>query len=351
MARFDLNLLSALHALLTDRNVTRAAERLNLTQPTMSGMLQRLRYQFDDQLLVRNGRHMELTPFGASLVEMVREALRGVELLVNAEPVFEPATSAREFRLMASDYCTSIFLPRVVANVAAHAPGLRMLFQPVNAPVERMISGEIDLCITADDLSLFGRDNGDEKLHSEHLFCDEFVCIVAEGHPLTGQADLKEFLSFPHVGVHMAGTTNTIETASLRQHAPHYHPNFMVADYSLVPSMVARSNLVGVVQSRLAEVAARTLPIRSFSPPFAIPTLNEVMLWHSRHVEDPAHIWLRGVLRDVARAWLDSSPPADSSKRLRWSSGHRAALHAVTHSDTHLCPSGALLNGRKKMVS
>jgi LysR family transcriptional regulator, nod-box dependent transcriptional activator len=333
MARFDLNLLSALDALLSERNVTRAAERLNLTQSTMSGMLQRLRYQFKDQLLVKNGRHMEPTPFGSALVDMVREALHGVELLINAEPVFEPATSAREFRLMASDYCTSIFLPPVVAYVSAHAPGVRMRFQPINAPVEHLISGEIDLCITADDMSLFGRDNGDEKLQSEHLFSDEFVCVVAEGHPLTEQSTLKEFLSYPHVGVHMVGAMNTIETASLRQHVPLYKPNFQVADFSLVPSMVAQSNLVGVVQSRLAEVAARTLPIRIFPPPFAIPLLNEVMLWHTRYIEDPAHVWLRGVLRDVGGRWLDGVRPADKLKRRGSNNLQRVTIHAAAHHD------------------
>jgi LysR family nod box-dependent transcriptional activator len=316
MARFDLNLLSALNALLTEKSVTRAAERLNVTQPTMSGMLQRLRCQFDDQLLVRNGRDMELTSFGGSLVETAREALRGIELLVHSQAVFDPATSTREFTLMASDYCTSIFLPQVVAHMATHAPGVRLIQQPIMAPVERLMTGEIDLCITADDLSLFSMVcDGAEKLQSEPLFSDEFVCVVAQDHPLNEHADLKELLSFPHVGVQMVGTLNTIEMASLRQLAPHYKPNFMVADFSLVACMVARSNLVGVIQARLAEVAARTLPVRAFRPPFEMPTLVEAMLWHSRHIHDPAHLWIRGVLRDVAASWLKSDPPANGSTR------------------------------------
>lgn len=330
MARLDLNLISALNALLSDRNVTRAAERLNVTQPTMSGMLQRLRYQFDDELLVRNGRHMELTSFGASLVEPAREALRGVELLLHAEPIFDPATSTREFTIMASDYCTSIFLPQVVAHIATHAPGVRLMMRPINAALENMFSGEIDLCITAGDLSLLGRDSCEEKLQSETLFTDEFVCVVAKDHPLDERADLAELLSFPHVGVHMVGTVDTIETAWLRRHMPSYKPNFMVPEFSLVACMVARSNLVGTIQARMAEQAARTLPIRTFRPPFAMPTLKETMRWHSRHIQDPAHIWFRGVMRDVAGAWLGGAPaerlaqPAPISRPRR-----RATLHAV----------------------
>jgi len=197
----------------------------------------------------------------------------------------------------------------VVSYLAAHAPGVRLIMQPINTPIERMFSGQIDLCITADDLSLLGHDNGAEKLQSEELFSDEFVCVVANNHPLHEGSGIEELLSFPHVGVQMMGTLNTIELVALRQHVPFYKPSFMVGDFSLVACMVARSNLVGVIQSRLAEVAARTLAVRTFQPPFAMPTLRETMLWHSRHVPDPAHIWLRGMISEVAGNWLESQKP------------------------------------------
>jgi len=308
MARFDLNLLGALDALLTDRNVTRAAERLHVTQPTMSGMLQRLRFQFDDQLLIRNGRNMELTPFGASLVESVRGALHGIELLMQAEPMFDPETSTREFRLMASDYCASLFLPNVVAHIASAAPGIRLIMQPLADPLDRLQAGEIDLCITADDLSLFGRDSGLEKLQCEPLFSDEFVCIVAEDHPLQEGADLDELLSYPHIGVEIAGAVGTIETVVLRRYIPRYKPNFVVSDFSLVPCMVARSQLVGVVPARLAVAAARSVAVRTLRPPVPMPTLNETMICHSRHLDDPAHAWFRSILRIVAEEWPDHTP-------------------------------------------
>jgi DNA-binding transcriptional LysR family regulator len=300
MARFDLNLLSALNALLSERNVTYAAKQLNVTQPTMSGMLQRLRYQFDDQLLVRHGRQMELTPFGASLVDPVRDAMRSVQLLVHAEPVFDSATSTREFRLMASDYCTSIFLPHVIGQIADHAPGVRLIVQTLISPVESMAAGSVDLCVTADDLSLFGREPDGAKLQSEHLFSDDFVCIVADDHPLRDGADVKELLSFRHVGVEMPGAVRTIDTVSLREHNPYYQPDFVVPDFSLIAPIVSGTRLVGIIQSRLARSAIKTLPVRMVALPYVMPAINETMLWHSRHIEDPAHAWLRSVLRDVA---------------------------------------------------
>ena len=304
MARFDLNLLSALNALLADKNVTRAAERLNVTQPTMSGMLQRLRYQFDDQLLVRNGRDLELTPFGAALVEPVREALRSVDLLIHTGPVFDPATSNRKFTIMSSNYCASVFLPRVVAHVATHAPGVYLVMQPINNPIERIFAGEIDLCITADDMSLLSAHGGVEKIHSELLFSDEFVCVVARDHPLDGDVSLDELFSYPHVGVQMFGTVNTMESAWIEQHRPGYKPNAVVADFPLVAPMVTQSRYVGVMPARMAELSARALQIRTFATPFTMPTLNEAMMWHVRHMGDPAHVWLRSVVRDVAAEWL-----------------------------------------------
>ena len=316
MARFDLNLLSALDALLTERNVTRAACKLRVTQPTMSGMLQRLRYQFDDQLLVRNGRGMELTPFGNTLTEPVREALRGIESLVRAEPSFDPQTSTRSFKIMASDYCTSIFMPRIVAHLAKYAPRVGLVIQSLNAPVERMLCGDIDLCITADDRGLLCRDAGEDKLLSDYLFSDDFVCVVAEDHPLRGDATLEEYLSYPHVGVKIPGVLSTIEAASLLAYAPRCKPNYVVADFSMVASMVAYTDLVGVIQKRLARVAARTLPIRMFPPPFAIPALNEAMMWHPRHLEDSSHTWFRGVLLKEAAALFGGTAVATGSTHI-----------------------------------
>ncbi|WP_070157004.1 LysR family transcriptional regulator [Sphingobium phenoxybenzoativorans] len=330
MARFDLNLLSALNALLSEKNVTRAAERLFVTQPTMSGMLQRLRYQFDDQLLVRNGRELEHTPFGASLVEPVQEALRSIELLIHTEPFFDAATSEHEFTVMASNYCASIFLPHLVAQLAGQAPGIRLVTQPINNPLERIYAGQADICITADDMSLLCGGTNPEKIHAEPLFRDEFVCVVAADHPLTRKASLDQLFSYPHVGVHMFGTVNTIESAWIEEHRPGYRPSVVVADFPLVAPMVAHSTLVGVMPARMAELSARAMKIRSFQPPYAMPPLVEAMMWHSRHQNDPAHIWLRAAIRQTAAEWLerDGETPLLSDQLEE----HRPRRHATIHS-------------------
>lgn len=307
MPRFDLNLLSALEALLGECNVTRAAERLHVTQPTMSGMLQRLRYQFDDPLLTRVGRKMELTPFATALVAPVRDALKSIETLVNSGPVFDPATSTRTFSIMVSDYCTMIFMPHVIARLAQRAPGLRLEMHALHAPIERLLSGEIDLCVSTDDRSLFNCVRGDTILQGDPLFSDEFVCVVARDHPLDGVVTLSDYMRYPHVGVQMAGRMDTIDTLSLQQCVPDYRPGYVVADFSLVPAMIANSSAIGIIQKRLAGIAAKTLPIRTFAPPFAIPNINETMLWHPRHSDDPAHGWLRELMADEAANMFDDA--------------------------------------------
>jgi DNA-binding transcriptional LysR family regulator len=301
---FDLNLLNALDALLTERNVTRAAERLHVTQPTMSGMLHRLRTQFDDQILIRNGRSMELTPLGTSLVEPVREALTRVEALARVEATFDPATSRRTFSIMTSDYCVMVFMPHVVATLVKIAPGIRLEFHSLDAPVDKLVSGEIDLCISVHDRSLLLGDHPDVFLESTRLFSDEFVCIVASDHPLDEHSTLAEHLYYPHVGVKVGGTIDTVDTVSMRDRQPLYKPAYVVEDFWLVPGLVANSTLVGVVQQRLALIAARTYDIRCYRPPYSRPPINETMHWHPRSSADPAHAWLRRTMANEASRWL-----------------------------------------------
>lgn len=277
---------------------------MSVTQPTMSGMLQRLRYQFNDQLLVRNGRQMELTPFAASLVDPVRDAICGIDQLMRAEPVFDPKLSNREFRVMTSDYCISVFLTFVIERIIQEAPGIRLFMQPIVDPMEDLVSGTIDICISPADLSGFGKDYNHEKLQSEHLFSDSFVGIVHEKHAISDTPNLEEFLSFPHVGVEIPGAIGTIDAVSLRQFAPDYRPSFVVPEYSLISPIVSTTDAIGMVQSRLADGLRAASPIRVIHLPCTIPSIDERMLWHTRHMEDPAHIWLRGILREVAAARL-----------------------------------------------
>lgn len=300
MARFDLNLLGALDALLTQQNVTRAAEVLNVTQPTMSGMLQRLRYQFDDPLLVRNGRGMVLTRFASSLVEPVQEALKGVGSLVLAEPNFDPAASERTFTIMASDYCAGVLIPRVFARMGEIAPKISLVLRQPHAAIERTLAGDIDICITTHVHGILADTEDEGKLQCENLFSDDLLCVVSRSHSLKRGGTREAYFRYPHVSVDLAGISSA-NLAAHRKYLPEYKPTFTVDDFSLVPCVVANASAVGILPKRLARIAEQAFGVRSFAPPISLPGMTEVMRWHSRFVEEPAHGWLRRVLLEEAR--------------------------------------------------
>lgn len=317
MARFDLNLLPALDALLTERHVTRAAEAIHVSQSTMSGMLQRLRYQFRDEILVRVGRNMELTPFAANLATPLRDALLGLNLLAQAVPTFDPSVSTRTFTLMASDYCLMTFLPRVLHRMAAEAPSVRLEVEPMDGPVPKLIGGDIDLCITTDDWRVLQIEVPKDLLMSDVLFSDDFVCIVDEDHPIGERPTISEYFSYPHIQVKMGGGLDTLEDLSVRDYMPQYRPSFTVTDFMAIPYLVRSSPLIGVVQRRLANLVQAHLPIRIFAPPFPINDINETLIWHSRNSTDPAHEWIRALILDEARLTGNGcAAPIPSTERL-----------------------------------
>ncbi|WP_449472627.1 LysR family transcriptional regulator [Sphingobium chungangianum] len=302
MARFDLNLLSALDALLSETNVTRAAEKINVSQPTMSGMLLRLRHQFGDQLLVRVGRQLELTPLARSLTIPVREALLTVQSVMLTCPQFDPATDGRTFSVMTSDYGRIALLSRVIRRLAVEAPFIRLEIKPIAAPIDHLIEGDIDLVISTDDWNLFHRDPRADILNSEVLFTDDFVCVVDSAHPLTGKVSIEALFEYPHVAVQLEGDVTTIVEATLREHCESYRPVYTVADFMAIPYTVAGTGLIGIIQRRLAEHVSRANAVRVLEPPFHIPPTEEKLLWHARNADDPAHSWLRQCMIEEARA-------------------------------------------------
>ncbi len=155
--KFDLNLLIALNALLQEKNVTRAAERVFVSQPAMSAALQKLRDYFRDQLLIRVGREMELTPRGLSLVEPVRDALLHVQATLGTQPSFDPATVERTFSISIRDYIVPRLMPGVFRRLLGDAPKVQCIVEELaQVSLSRLEHGDIDLCVAIDNPVLFG---------------------------------------------------------------------------------------------------------------------------------------------------------------------------------------------------
>jgi len=214
---FDLNLLRSLDALLSERSVTRAADRVCVSQPTMSGSLQRLREYFEDQLLIRVGREMELTPLARSLVGSVRDVLQSIQSTLDIKPSFDPATAKRTFSMSMSDYAAVMLMPLVLERLAKEAPYISCSIEPLSDKYfDRLSSGDMDFSVAAGNWRLFGADEPGSEIKSELLFSDTFVCIVAKNHPaIDTEVTLDDYKRLPHILVRLApGVESLIESAT-----------------------------------------------------------------------------------------------------------------------------------------
>jgi len=297
----DLNLLVAFEALMEERNVTRAARRIGLSQPAMSNALTRLRRTFDDPLLVRTPGAMTPTHAAQALIEPIRSALAQLRLTLEKRPSFEPRGSNRSFHVLANDYAEIILLAPLVGELRREASGVSIRIQrPPNVfqpPSRTALSDSYDIAVGffPDALSL------DPSVRSVGLFDEDNVCIAASDHPrIRGKVSLRQYTAEGHVAVFYKtegpGVIDTIlsqrgMTRRLAVQAPHF---------ASVPFIVSDSNLIATVPRRLALRLKRTLKLQLLPLPIAMPRLRLSMLWHERMEADPAHRWFRTMVSQIA---------------------------------------------------
>lgn len=293
--KLDLNLLVALDAMLTERNISRAAERQHLSQSAMSNALARLRDYFGDELLVQVGRRMELTPRAEALREAVRELLVRVETTIAVQPEFEPDSSDRVFRLFVSDYTVFVLMPHVLALAAAQAPGLRFdLLPQMDQPHRALERGEIDLLIIPQGFC-------SAEHPSEVIFEDHFDCVVWQGsataaEPLT----LERYLDAGHVVVRTGRTQQSYEEEFLKTLGIARRIEVTTTSFVAPPHLVVGTERIATVHRLLASSAARHLPLARVAPPIEIPPLQQAVQWHKYRSDDPGLRWVRGLLAEAA---------------------------------------------------
>ena len=301
---FDLNLLVALDALLTERNVTRAAEKLCVTQPALSGSLQRLRQQFEDPILVRIGRNMELTPKATALVEPVREALRRVRGVLDTHQSFEPVSSQRTFRLSMSDYCYNVFWPHMTRELMAKTRNITSVIEPFSIPsFEQLEGGDIDFVITHRDPGFFDPHDVRPELNAEYLFADDFVCAVAENHPAGKSLSIDDYLRYPHVLAYFGAHSYTLEEDLLQKKGVRIDRRLFVPSLSALVYHVPGTDLIATVPRRLAQLIAPSLPVRLLESPVEVGPVEETLFWHRRNDSDPGHCWLRNQIARIGKSF------------------------------------------------
>ncbi|HCN46661.1 MAG TPA: nodulation protein NfeD [Pseudomonas sp.] len=294
----DLNLVVALDVLLEEQNITRAAERLHMTQSATSGVLGRLRTYFEDDLLVQVGRKMMLTPLARDLEIPVREVLLKIQTSITAKPVQDIAESKRHFRIMASDYLISVLFAEVIREVNLQAPLMTFeLISPGETAREMLMRGEVDLMIAPDHYIV--------KEHpSQLLFEEQHVCVVCRDNQAVGERlTLEQYLELGHVSV-VFGRNRTpgIEEWFMSEYGCKRRLEVITHDFNTLPQLVVGTQRVATVHSRLARLYARNLPLRIVPSPVALPAMQEYMSWHRSLDRDPVLAWLRGKLLEMASA-------------------------------------------------
>jgi DNA-binding transcriptional LysR family regulator len=302
LKNFDLNLLRSLEALLTERSVTRAADRVCVSQPTMSGSLQRLRDYFEDQLLIRVGREMELTPLAKSLVGGVRDVLHSIQTTLEIKPSFDPGTARRTFTVSISDYATVILMPFVLKRLAEQAPYISCVIEPLTeAYVDRLASGESDFYIAAGNWRLFGAREPGVEIKTEPLFADTFVCMVDKSHPSIGeQISLEDYKRLPHLLVRLAPGVESMIEHAWKLSELDLKVTATLGGFFTSIFLLLGTPLIATTQRRLAQLLAAILPLKILRCPVEIPTLHESLSWHVRHEFDPGHQYMRRVFAEAA---------------------------------------------------
>jgi LysR family transcriptional regulator, nod-box dependent transcriptional activator len=301
--RFDLNLLVSLDALLRERNVTRAGERIFLSQSAMSGALQRLRDYFGDDLLVRAGRELELTPRAAALAGPVQDILLKIQAALETEPTFNPFTAKRVFSIAMSDYCFVAFMREVMPRLQKEAPGITCRIEPIDhSCVKRLDAGQVNFCLLPENVPPITEANMSVSLRRTKLFTDDWVCAVWREHPSVGDSlSMEQYLSLPHAFTDFGFGTSTVEDATIKKDGLTIRIPLTYGGFSSLPFVLPGTSMIATIQRRLARVLETSLPIKILASPASIPPIQETLFWHERHEFEPGHLWLRNLFIDVAR--------------------------------------------------
>ncbi|MFS2323996.1 LysR substrate-binding domain-containing protein [Brucella sp. H1_1004] len=283
----DLNLLVILDVLLTERHVSRAAVRLNMSQPAVSHALARLRDLLDDPLLVREGAGLVPSIKAMEIAKPLTEALSGVRAVLGPQG-FDPATTQYRFNLSMSDYGSRIVLPGLVRELRKDAPGIDLAISQFSREgmIARILDGEIDL-----GFGVFP--HLPAQITSDVVIQDEYVCLLDDRTLEGSRLDTETYFARPHALVAVRGDAMTEIEESLRLAGHTRHIALVVPHWNVAPQLIEGTDLILTV----ARSALRNLPLADnlvvLPVPVPLPPLVFVQIWHKRRESDPAHRWLR----------------------------------------------------------
>jgi DNA-binding transcriptional LysR family regulator len=293
LRHLDLNLLKAFDALMDERSVTRAAARLALTQPAVSGILNRLRDSFGDPLFVRTPRGITPTPRALALTGPVKRVLAEIDLLL-IPTAFDPARADFTVSIATTDYALRAVVAPFIAALRPRAPGIRVAVHPMDEArvLERMERGALDL-------ALLTPESAPPDLHSRRLFDESYVCILRAGHPQAagGSLSLDAFCALDHAIVSLrGGGFHGATDAALAQLGRERRVMVSVPSFVMLLDLIRSTDLAALIPRRLL-----TDPqgLSVVAAPLPIPGFTKLLTWHARTHDDPGHRWVRGLLGEV----------------------------------------------------
>ncbi len=292
----DLNLLTAFVALVETASVTRAADRLNLSQPGMSSALKRLREYFDDEILTTHGKRMHPTAYADSLLPQIRACLEHIDSVIQTSAKFDPLTSLRTFRIAASDYITVAVVAPVVSRFAAIAPGIRIeIMLPGDGIHAQIDQGRIDLFLSPESYTA-------QDHPTELLFEESHVVAGWSGNPAFDAPMTEEvFLSHAHLAVGVGNTQSlSFGDRQLEGLGKSRRIEIVSPSFNLAPWLLEGTNRLCIMHERLAMSMAKTHPIRYAPMPFEFPPMREMIQYHRARQSDEGLTWLRTQLHAFA---------------------------------------------------
>jgi DNA-binding transcriptional LysR family regulator len=294
----DLNLLAAFDALMAERNVTRAAARVGVSQPAMSAALSRLRARFGDPLFLRSADGLVPTSRARDVAEPISQALRQIESALVDKPAFVPGKAALTFTLGLSDYPAFVLLPALLQALEQQAPAVSLsvqAFSDRDGAVDLLDAGTIDAAVGVPPT------HAESRIFTRSILRDEFVTIVRRDHPRARRGmDMKAFLALPHVLVSPEGDRHGLVDEALARLGKRRTLALTLPQMFAAPAVVAQTNMTATVMKRVALNCVDRRKLVLFAPPVKLPPVNFDLIWHRRNDNHPGQQWLRELIASLA---------------------------------------------------
>lgn len=296
MRSLELTLMYVFDAIMSEASVTRAADRLAMTQPAVSNAVARMRDLWRDPLFVKKGRRIEPTAFALSLWEQIRDPLRQLSTAVESG-AFDPATSRRQFRIALTDLSVDMYWLPLISKVTRLAPMVDVYAVPFTqlGAVDQLREASIDL-------ALGPRGQPDRSLRSSVLFTGHFKLVMRKRHPLAGKRiSMRDFIAARHLLVSRSGDAHDLVDRALQRDGLQRRVAVTVNHLSAVPRLLTHSDLIAVVPERVADTAEFRSKLRVTDLPVTVDPVPIHLMWHARLDRDPALIWLRTLLEEIVK--------------------------------------------------